>query len=58
MTHKNYQINFDNGNFKILYSLADARKQVKINEYNAKVVTITKFWLDKNSKQKSKSIKF
>jgi len=53
-----YIVIFDNGYYKKVYSVSDARKLVKSNEYTAKVVSITRFYLDKNSKQKSNSIKF
>ena len=47
-----YQVLFCDRTIKIVYSVADARKLVKSNEYAAKVVSITRFYLDKNSKQK------
>jgi hypothetical protein len=53
-----YQVLFCDRTIKIVYSVADARKLVKSNECAAKVVSITRFYLDKNSKQKSSSIKF
>ena len=53
-----YEVNFDNGYYKILYDLTHAKKQVQNNEYNAKVVTITSVWLDEKGNRKSKEIKF
>ena len=53
-----YQVLFCDRTIKIVYSVADARKLVKSNEYAAKVVSITRFYLDKNSNQKSNPIKF
>jgi hypothetical protein len=53
-----YQVLFCDRTIKIVYSVADARRLAKSNEYAAKVVSITKFYLDKSSKQKSNSIKF
>jgi hypothetical protein len=56
--HNHYQVLFCDSTYKIVYSVADARKLAKSNGYAAKVVSITRFYLDKNSKQKSNSIKF
>lgn len=53
-----YQVLFCDRTIKIVYSVADAIKLVKSNEYPAKVVSITRFYLDKNSNQKSNAIKF
>jgi hypothetical protein len=53
-----YMVFFDNGHFERVYSVSDARKLVKSNEYAAKVKSITRFYLDKNSNQKSNPIKF
>jgi hypothetical protein len=53
-----YIVIFDNGYFERVYSVSDARKLVKSNEYATKVKSITRFYLDKNSNQKSNPIKF
>jgi negative regulator of replication initiation len=53
-----YQVLFCDRTIKIVYSVADARKLVKSNEYATKVKSITRFYLDKNSNQKSNPIKF
>lgn len=56
--NRNYEVTFSNGHTLKNFTLADARKQVKNNMYDAKVVSIVSTYLDKNSNEKRNYVKF
>jgi hypothetical protein len=55
--NRTYEVTFDNSNTTKYYTLFDARKAIKKNEYNAKVVSIVSSYLDRNSNEKRNYIK-
>ena len=57
MNNRTYEVNFDNGQTEHAYSLSQARKMIKNNMYDAKVVSIVSCYLDKNGNEKRNYIK-
>ncbi len=54
---RTYEVNFDNGYTEKTFSLSDARKMIKNNMHDAKVISIVSCHLDRNSNEKRKYVK-